>query len=199
MPCRVIPILGASSGGGGAQSKTGFASYDFLADPARLLFNLRVGDDGFVKIPLFDIDPRGVGCRLRVVAADALNVVCRHSFVPSDEPMSAALKDMRLKRSLDCEQVSESLFSSLRSSYTPPIDLPPLLRHQHFTEQRMVSFLNPEAPLKITNLASADVALYDSLDKVHNLLSTFNRLTSTLSPSTHSLQHFPFNTFTSTH
>jgi hypothetical protein len=82
---------------------------------------------------------------LRLVAVDPFTVVCRHLALP-DVPL--ALRDLRLPVAMDPQK--------------------------HFTEQKVVTVIPTNGVLELKDITTSEFNLYDSLDKVYNLLSTLS-------------------------
>ena len=82
---------------------------------------------------------------VRVVAVDPLTVVSRDLALADTKP---AMRDLRQVQALDSAK--------------------------HFTEQKIVSVVPQAGGLEIKDITTSEINLYDSLDKVFNLLSTLS-------------------------
>ncbi len=93
------------------------------------------------------VDRKALGAHscLRLVAVDPYSTVCRHVALPDTPP---ALRDLRLPVAMDAQK--------------------------HFTEQKVVSVIFTNGVLELKDITTSEFNLYDSLDKVYNLLSTLS-------------------------
>ncbi len=82
---------------------------------------------------------------VRLVAVDPYSVVSRHLAL-ADTPL--ALRDLRLPAAMNAAT--------------------------HFTEQKVVSVIASNGVLELKDIATSEFNLYDSLDKVYNLLATLS-------------------------
>lgn len=124
--------------------EAGFANLDFLAHPAAVVANLtgQVGPDGVLELTV----PRDAFAHagaLRVVAVDPQGLAARE--VPLPEPGDAP-RDVRLRLGLDPAR--------------------------HFAQKKQVTLLEPGQELVIEDITTTKLEVYDTLARVHALLST---------------------------
>ncbi|QTA85345.1 hypothetical protein [Desulfonema magnum] len=87
----------------------------------------------------------GAHRQLHCIAIDPLSTVYREITLPDTEIQT---RDLRLVQSLEAEK--------------------------HFTEQKQISLLHPGETFRLTDMTTSDFEVYDSLDKVYQLLVTLS-------------------------
>jgi hypothetical protein len=92
---RATAVGGAGGRAGRAEAAPGFASLDFLGQPAVVLANLRPDENGTITIPREKLGPHHY---IHVVAADPLTTAYRQITLPEQEMET---KDLRLAAGLD--------------------------------------------------------------------------------------------------
>ncbi len=148
-PQRAMAMAGASP------------SIDWLASPSAAVYNLELDEEGVVTLPLGD-DEGGLGaafktCGWLTVVAISGSTQCVSRTVhavSSDTTKDGAMAAMRTLTARDCRLVS------------------PLPSTGSFTEQRVATTLQPGEVWYGAAAASTEFAVYDSMTKVHDLLST---------------------------
>ena len=96
-------------------------------------------------IVLIDRNALGSFRQLHLIAIDSFNTVYREISLQEEE---AKTRDLRLVQSLDPER--------------------------HFTEQKQISIINSGETFQLTDMTNSDFEVYDSLDKVYQLLATLS-------------------------